>query len=141
MVMTILGPEFVFVLAAGQRREAKNAHNALRAMDYSEQTLRHSSYVNMGGFVLQPHDDVPFPLQSEHLACPLGKGVLALPDITDEEISDKSKANGLAKMLVCLQTGWFMLQCLGRVTQSLPLTAVELITIGYVWCTWAIYAQ
>ena len=37
-----------------------------------------------------------------------------LPDLSEEEIESKSKANGLAKSLVCLQALWFITQCLTR---------------------------
>jgi len=141
MVLTILGPEFVGALAAGQRANAKRTLDTLRGMGYSEWTLRHSFYANMGGFVLQPRDSTPFPVHGLHLIYLVKEGYLTLPEITDEEISDKSKANLLAKVLVCLQTGWFVVQCFGRVAQNLPLTTLELTTISYVWCTWAIYAQ
>ena len=95
----------------------------------------------MGGFVVQPRNSEPFPLRWKHLVYLLRKGFLVILDIPSEAISDKSKANRIAKMLVYLQTGWFVVQCLARVKQHLPLTVLELATIGYVWCTWAIYAQ
>lgn len=141
MVFTILGPEFVVAFAAGQRANAKRALDTMRGMGYSEWTQRHSFYANMGGFVLQARDSAPFPIHGLHLIYLLKEGFLDLPEITSEEISDKSKANLLAKGLVCLQTGWFVVQCFGRLAQRLPLTTLELVTISYVWCTWAIYAH
>lgn len=90
---------------------------------------------------MQARDSTPFPIHGLHLIHLLKEGYLKLPEITSEEISDKSKANLLAKALVCLQTGWFVVQCLGRLGQGLPIKTLELITISYVWCTWAIYAQ
>ena len=141
MMLTILGPEFAVTFAAGQRANAKRGLRTMREMGYSEWTLRHSFYANMGGFVLQARDSTPFPIHGLHLTYLLKEGYLKLPEITSEEISDKSKANLLAKALVCLQTGWFVVQCFGRLGQGLPLTTLELITISYVWCTWASYAQ
>lgn len=141
MVLTILGPEFVFAFAAGQRFNARRALNTMRGMNYSEWTLRHSFYANMGGFVLQARDSAPFPIHGLHIIYLLKEGYLDLPEITSEEISDKSKANFLAKALVCLQTGWFVVQCSSRLAQNLSLTTLELVTISYVWCTWSIYAQ
>ena len=73
----------------------------------------------MGGFVLQARDSAPFFIHGLHLIYPLEEGYLNLPQITSEEISDKSKANLLAKALVCLQTGWFVVQCFGRLGQGL----------------------
>ena len=39
-----------------------------------------------------------------------------LPDLSEEEIRSKSKANGLAKSLVCIQALWFIAQCITRRT-------------------------
>ena len=141
MMLTLLGPEFVVAFAAGQRANARRTKTSVRGMGYSGWTLRHSFYANMGGFVLQARDSKPFPIHGLHVIYLLKEGYLNLPEITSQEISDKSKANILAKALVCLQTGWFVVQCFSRLAQGLPLTALELVTISYVWCTWAIYAQ
>ena len=37
-----------------------------------------------------------------------------IPDLSEEEIKSKSKANGLTKALVCIQALWFIAQCLTR---------------------------
>ena len=37
-----------------------------------------------------------------------------IPNLSEEEIESKSKANGLAKALVCIQALWFIAQCLTR---------------------------
>lgn len=52
----------------------------------------------------------------------------ALKITPDSEIRDKSKANSLAKLLVCLQASWFMLQCITRVAMSLSITLLEVCT-------------
>lgn len=141
MMLTILGPEFTVAFAAGQRANAKRTLHTMRGMGYSEWTLRHSFYANMGGFVLQARDSTPFPIHGLHLIYLLKESYLDLPEISSEEISDKSSANLHSKALVCLQTGWFVVQCFGRLAGGLPLTTLELVTISYVWCTWNIYAQ
>ena len=38
------------------------------------------------------------------------------PDVSEQEIRSKSKANGLGKTLVCIQALWFIAQCLTRRT-------------------------
>lgn len=141
MVFTLFAPEFILALAAGQRANARRTIDAMRSMGYANWTIRHSFYANMGGFILQPRDSMPFPIHGIHLAWLIKEGYLPVPEITEEEIFDKSKANLLNKVLVCIQTGWFVLQCLARWRQSLPLTTLELATITYVWCTWGIYSQ
>ena len=41
-------------------------------------------------------------------------GRAILQSISREEIQSKSKANGLAKTLVCIQALWFIAQCVTR---------------------------
>ena len=48
----------------------------------------------------------------------IGRDVL--PNLSEEEIKSKSKANGLAKALVCIQALWFISQCLTRRTYRKP---------------------
>ncbi|KAI4199934.1 MAG: hypothetical protein LQ350_004286 [Teloschistes chrysophthalmus] len=67
MILTILGPEFVAALAAGQRANAKRVRDQFYDLGCKQWTLRHSFYANMGGFVLQPRDSTPFPIHGLHL--------------------------------------------------------------------------
>ena len=46
----------------------------------------------------------------------LAMGKDQLPSLTEEEIMSKSKANGLAKTLVCFQALWFIATCITRCT-------------------------
>jgi hypothetical protein len=57
-----------------------------------------------------------------------------IPDISKKEIEDKSKANGLAKAIVCVQAFWFCIQCLARLSQGLPITLLELNTFIHALC-------
>ena len=41
------------------------------------------------------------------------------------EVSDKSKANTIAKAIVCCQTIWFLVQCAARTYHKLPLSLAE----------------
>jgi hypothetical protein len=62
-----------------------------------------------------------------------------LPDVPENQIADKSKADGLAKFLVVLQAGWMTLQTIARVHQGLPVTLLEINTMGHVVCAFALY--
>jgi len=63
-----------------------------------------------------------------------------LPDVPEEEIRRQNKADGVAKLLVILQAGWFILQTLARVQQKLPVTLLEIYSIGHVLCVFLLYA-
>jgi hypothetical protein len=62
-----------------------------------------------------------------------------LPPITAEFIADKSKADSLAKVLVCGQATWCLVQFIGRKASHLPVTLLEVNTLGHALCALAIY--
>jgi hypothetical protein len=104
----------------------------------------HSFYAGMGGFVAEP---VVSPVDgglSERLTLSArGIAFLArcghLPNIDKDDIEDKSKADGLAKSLVCVQAGWMVVQVIGRIALGLPVTLLEVNTLGHVLCALVIY--
>jgi len=50
--------------------------------------------------------------------------------ITEEDITDKSKGDALSKLIFILQSTWFILQCVARRVQGLNLTHLELTTLA-----------
>ena len=62
-----------------------------------------------------------------------------IPDISKEQIHDKSKASGLAKALVCMQASWFCIQCLARLANDMAISLLELNTFAHAMCTLLIY--
>ena len=55
-----------------------------------------------------------------------------LPDVPEEVILDKSKANDLAKAMVIIQASWMLLQTIGRLIARLPVTLLEVNTVAHV---------
>jgi hypothetical protein len=53
-------------------------------------------------------------------------------NLSDTSIKDRSKADGLAKGLVCVQVLWMIIQCIGRKVSDLPLTLLEIHTLVHV---------
>ena len=58
---------------------------------------------------------------------------------TEAEIKDKGKKDWLAKTLVLLQTLWFVMQCIARGIENLPVTHLEIITLAYAAMNFVIY--
>lgn len=52
-------------------------------------------------------------------------------NISTEELYDKSKADGFAKAVICLQALWFCVQCVARLAQRLPLSLLEANTAAH----------
>jgi len=113
-------------------------------------TRTHSFYVISGGFVYDtsdfPEDEKFLPGKRERVTLsPNGAEYLTekhpefIPDIPEATIKDKSKANALAKTLVCLQAIWFILQCIIRLAEGLSISLLELNTFAHSLCALLIY--
>ncbi|KAK3319945.1 hypothetical protein B0T19DRAFT_275199 [Cercophora scortea] len=62
-----------------------------------------------------------------------------LPHIQESQIEDKSKADWMAKSIICLQAGWMVVQIIGRVIKGMPVSLLEINTCGHVACAFVIY--
>ena len=83
-------------------------------------------------------DDKPlYPLQARDLRNCNGYESFIMP--TKAEIEDKGKSNWLAKSLVLLQTSWFVMQCIARAIEHLPVTHLEIVTLAYAAMNFVIY--
>jgi hypothetical protein len=63
-----------------------------------------------------------------------------LPEISVDDIRDKNKADSLAKLLVCFQAGWMIVQVIYRQGIGLPSSLLEVHTVAHVVCALLMYA-
>lgn len=68
----------------------------------------------------------------------LKAGKLSLP--SEDTIADRSESEFLAKTLVCLQTGYTIVQCVSRLASGLPLTFLEINTLSHVIYAFVMYS-
>ena len=104
-----------------------------------EWTMTHSFFASTGGFAFDTADDDAryLPIGFKRLTLTArGVALLAscghLPNVSKAEITDKSKANNVAKALVIIQALWMLLQVIGRLVAALPVTLLEVNTIAHV---------
>ena len=62
-----------------------------------------------------------------------------LPRIDTSRIRDKSKADWMAKSIVCVQASWMVIQVMGRLVKELPVSLLETNTCGHVACAMILY--
>ena len=58
---------------------------------------------------------------------------------TEAEIKDKDKSDWFAKSFVVFQTSWFVMQCISRAVERLPVTHLEIVTLAYAAMNFVIY--
>jgi len=85
-------------------------------------------------------DDAVRTLDWDELESLAGKGEIDFPRISQKEIHDKSKGDMLSKGVVIIQTGWFLLQCIARRVEHLPITEIEIVTLAFATLNFATYA-
>jgi len=103
-------------------------------------TLSHGFFAIMGGFMLfrgnhevrtlQPAIIQPGGDESQHdnFISYLEDGEI---DITAKKIKDRSRGDAMSKAFAVIQTGWFVLQCMARLVQHLPVTELEIVTLAF----------
>ena len=131
----VLGPEFILQLALGQWISARRSQQQFHASGFTSWSMNHAFFADMGGFVLQPPDWIPFPVNAKQLHYLVDKGYVPYPAITRAEIKDRNKSDALLRGITVLQTLWFVTNTLARVIQQLDVTTFELTTVGFIFCT------
>lgn len=141
MFWAIVSPKLVLSVAIGQYASARRSVKRFRKLGMKEDrwTLRHGFYADMGGMLLQPKNSTPFLVNSRQLAYLVEKQYLECPQITQNEIWDKSKTDTLARLLSLGQATWLMIQLFGRFILKLPTTTLELSAGAIVICTFGTF--
>lgn len=158
-LITILAPEWYSGTAIQELTDAKRLLRDLQSLPKVQHptrgwTLAHAFFINMGGLripvqdiandwpsftVLKGESFVKLLQGQESILCqsdqPLGT---VLPTATD--ILDRSKSDHFAKSITILQVSYFCVSCFVRLGRNLPITLLELGTLGFAACSMVSYA-
>jgi hypothetical protein len=135
VAFTIFLPEVLAAFAQQQWISASQSVSDFKQINGSKWSLRHAFFADMGGIILESPDYVPFPIDAHQLHYLITNNFVERTTIDKEDIWDKNKADGFARLLTSVQVFWFALQCLGRAVQHLPISTFELSTLAFVFCT------
>ncbi|KAK4194912.1 hypothetical protein QBC40DRAFT_289887 [Triangularia verruculosa] len=148
----IFAPELVvataaaqFIIAAWLKKEI-DADVKSRNGNGQVWDITQCFYAVMGGFAVDLTDFVGIDADGRpkrFTITPEGVRLLSflgdLPTIQESQIRDKSKADWLAKSIVCAQAGWMVIQVIGRAAKHMPISLLEINTCGHVACAFVIY--
>ncbi|PBK85563.1 hypothetical protein ARMGADRAFT_861123, partial [Armillaria gallica] len=129
MATVILAPEVILAWAAEQFTVAwKLRHGeyftSLGVACPAHNGDRQESYIHPAIIITAPHMFV----QSHHLAA-----------ISAETIEDKNKGDALSKAFSILQISWFIVQCIARANQHLPITLLETTALAFAGISFTTY--
>ncbi|KAK0611334.1 hypothetical protein B0T14DRAFT_530172 [Immersiella caudata] len=150
-VATILAPEIVIFVAWCDICAARYVCSKLDRFakdDGVPWTMAHSHYATMGGFVIRvkkrlengPGSGQPYHLTGPDLCYLREKGhIPSLPNLTEEEIGDKSKSDPLLKALAIGQILWSIVQISVRTVRGLSISLLELSVLAFAACAIVVY--
>ncbi|KAF7288602.1 hypothetical protein MIND_01426800 [Mycena indigotica] len=87
-------------------------------------SITHGFFISMGGFV----DEARHPIAQSR---DVEDHYRAICHVSEQDIVDRSQGDAFAKTVALLQALWFVVQCLARLHQGLPLTELEVATLGF----------
>lgn len=103
--------------------------------------LRYSFFVVMGGFRVSLGKEFTksgsVVLPPETLEWLAHHGTFLWID--SRSIEARSKADNLTKLVICAQVTWLSVECIARKISGLPLTLLEIHTLGHVVCSLCLY--
>ncbi|KAF9474053.1 hypothetical protein BDN70DRAFT_816328, partial [Pholiota conissans] len=144
MICALLAPELITYWALNQRIASSKSF-----MNPPRWTITHGFFLQMGGFLLSD-DGMPVHIlvdgsrleTSENLQLihNIKEGIISPPRVTETDIQDRSKGDLISKTIIILQTTWFIVQCIARWSQHLPVTELEIVTLGFAMLNGATYA-
>lgn len=97
ILLTLLGPDIVFLLALGQWQSARNSVTLFRRLGYTDWTIVHGFFADMGGLHVKPNDWPSFPVNAKQLHYLLERGYIDYPKITEESLEALGKSDSAAK--------------------------------------------
>ncbi|KAF8460162.1 hypothetical protein BDZ91DRAFT_664725, partial [Kalaharituber pfeilii] len=137
VVSGLIAPEFLLWQAFEQYLAARRICKCLADLGRIAIPLPRANQVKTKNGPVPP----VFQLSPDTVISLLNAGAIKLDsDVFDEErIKDKSKADNLAKLLVCGQASWMVVQCIARKITGLPVTLLEINTVMHVICALLLY--
>ncbi|KAF8535523.1 hypothetical protein BDD12DRAFT_751767 [Trichophaea hybrida] len=100
-------------------------------------------YIVMGGFaynVSDLSDEIAYIALTPKGFMGFAEAGLINPDLLkDDDIKDRSKADSLGKLLVCVQALWMVVNCIARKASHKPTTLIELNVIVHVVVAVVVY--
>ncbi|KAF8194263.1 hypothetical protein K438DRAFT_1719594 [Mycena galopus ATCC 62051] len=133
MLVALIAPELIAGFAARQFLDAWWFSKKYKV------SMTHGFFFAMGGFASA---DGHHPIVTQEQLDEHPEYLTTIRSIGEGFIEDKSKGDAVSKGLALLQGGWFIVQCLARYWQHLPLTGLEVATLAFqvasifVWLIW-----
>lgn len=135
MLLAAVAPEYILAGSAEHLFEARDALKRISKEANHEWTLTHMQFAVAGGFYYRTPKGDKSLCDKARLENYIKMKCINGPPITEEELQARAKSDLVVKLIALLQIIWFALQTLLRSIQHYQITALEIMTVAFVFCT------
>ncbi len=134
MLATVAAPELLTALALIEYLSARWNTQAMHRIGWKRWTAKHAFFADMGGYVLDYHDDKCMLVTSKEILWLAENKMLGPVGLDSSNIDNVASENAFQKIVTSIQLAWFALQSLGRAVNGLAFSLAEVTTLSFVTC-------
>lgn len=132
-VLAVFAPEMLTLFSIMQWNAANRSTKEMMSFkEVVKWTQTHAFYANAGGFLLSTPGFPPFPINATSIHYLCTHNWIEVPNISEEDIWDRSKSDKFAKGVAFVQIGWLLCDIIARAVVGLSITPLELFTAAFI---------
>lgn len=139
MLVAATAPEIVLYNSADNFFEARDLLKYLRNRGFRGWTLTHTQFANSQGFWTRTPQGEESNCKLDRLRRLIEDRDIDGPPISEEELKSRGKGDWVIKLIAVVQIIWFVVQTLFRAIEHFQTTALEIMTVAFVFCSVFIY--
>lgn len=139
MLIAATAPEIVLYNAADNFFESRDLLRHLRNQGHRSWTLTHTQFAHAKGFWTRTPAKVELKCRPDRLRKLIENRDIDGPPISEDELKSRGQGDWIIKLIAIVQIIWFVVQTLVRAIQHFQTTALEIMTVAFVFCSVFIY--
>ena len=139
MLVAATAPEYLLWTSASNFLEARDLSKYLEARGYREWSQTQTQFASARGFETHPTQGTYSRCSLDELREHIETRRIDRPPISKKELKARGKSDWVGKLIAVLQIIWFVVQTLFRAIQHYQITALEIMTVAFVFCSVFIY--
>lgn len=140
MLIAATAPELVLYRCADNFFEARALLKHLRNRGFHGWTLTHTQFAESQGFWTRTPGGEESKCKPDRLRTLIENRDIDGPPISEKELKSRGKGDWVIKLIAVAQIIWFVVQTLFRAIEHYQTTALEIMTVAFVFCSVFIYA-
>ena len=139
MLIAATAPEIVLYNAADNFFESRDLLRHLRNQGHPSWTLTHTQFAHAKGFWTRTPAKQESKCKPDRLRKLIENRDIDGPPISESELKSRGQGDWVIKLIAIVQIIWFVVQTLVRAIQHFQTTALEIMTVAFVFCSVFIY--